>query len=448
MSQKYMQKLLSWLEKSQKYLIAAVLITIPLFPKFPFIRIPGTYVSIRLEDFLIAVITILFLIYFFPDILKIIKLPVEKAIVLSIAIGFISLVSGIFLTQTVPLHIGILHWLRRIEYFLPFFFGVLYFRKNGSRDLEFFFKVLMIVIPLLFIYGMGQKYFSWPVIITQNEEYAKGIALRWIPGSHINSTFAGHYDLATFLVFLLPFFISFFFILKGFWTKFSLAVVVFSGLWLLANAVSRISVVSYLLGTVVSLLLIKKYKAIPIVIVVSLIFFSFSGDLLARYTRIIRVVFAADETVLPQRQASSNTPENQVSIFEDRSTSIRLKVEWPRALRAFSKNPLLGTGYSSITLATDNDFLRLLGEVGILGLLAFILIFVNIGLLIRKILPYLGSMKALEFGFFASYIGAMVGVFTNSLFIDVFEASKFAIIFWLVTGFFVSLSRNFIHEEI
>ena len=82
----------------------------------------------------------------------------------------------------------------------------------------------------------------------------------------------------------------------------------------------------------------------------------------------------------PQRIELENTPiptEESQPVFEDRSVSIRLNVEWPRAIRAFSKNPLLGTGYSSITLATDNDFLRLLGEVGLVGALAFFLIFAN-----------------------------------------------------------------------
>ena len=45
------------------------------------------------------------------------------------------------------------------------------------------------------------------------------------------------------------------------------------------------------------------------------------------------------------------TPE-PIQIATQRSGEIRFKVEWPRALRAFAKNPLLGTGYSSVTLAT------------------------------------------------------------------------------------------------
>lgn len=442
-----MPKLLGKFEGWLKYSLAAILIAVPLYPKFPFIRIPGTYVSIRIEDLLLLVLTALFAAYFFKELPKLLKNRLEFSIAVFVFIGLVSLISGIFLTQTVAPLLGTLNWLRRIEYFAPFVMGLLYVKRYGTGDLEFFIKVIMTVILVAFIYGLGQRYLTWPVIITQNEEYAKGVALRWASGSHINSTFAGHYDLATFLVFFLPLMISFFFLLKGFWSKLSFAAVVLSGLWLLANAVSRISIVSYLLAATASLLIIRKYKAVFIMLTVSLIFFVLSGTLLARYMRIFEVIFAAEENALPQRINQANIPKESVSVFEDRSMSIRLNVEWPRAIRAFAKNPLLGTGYSSISLATDNDFLRLLGEVGILGFLAFIAVLINLGNLIRRTLTKLGSLPVIERGFVAAYIGGLMGILLNSLFIDIFEASKFAIVFWLITGMFVSLVRNRIYGE-
>ena len=442
-----MPKLLKKFEGLLKYFLAAVLIAVPLYPKFPFIRIPGTYVSVRLEDFLLLALTVIFATIFFKELPKLLKNRLEFSVGVFIFVGLVSLISGIFLTQTVPPLLGTLNWLRRIEYFVPFVMGLLYFKRYGGEDLEFFLKVIMAVILVAFIYGLGQKYLTWPVIITQNEEYAKGVALRWIPGSHINSTFAGHYDLATFLVFFLPFAISQLFLLKGFWTKLALSGVVGAGLWLLANAVSRISIVSYLLAAVVTLLLIKKYKAIFMVLLVSLIFFILSGTLLSRYRQIISVIFAAEESSFPQRINQTNISKQTISVFEDRSMSIRLNVEWPRALRAFAKNPVLGTGYTSITLATDNDFLRLLGEVGLLGFLAFTFVLINLGSLIRRILAKLGSLPAVEQGFIAAYTGGLMGVLLNSLFIDIFEASKFAIVFWLITGMFVALVRKHIYAE-
>jgi hypothetical protein len=451
-----MRKLLGTPKDIFKYGIAAILIVIPLYPKFPFINIPGTYVSIRIEDFLIFILTLLFAIFFFKELPKLLKNRLESSILAFILIGFVSLLSSILITKTVSPGVAVLHWLRRIEYFAPMGIGILYFKRYGIRDLEFFLKVLMITVFVAFIYGFGQIHFSWPVIITQNNEYAKGIALRWVQGSQLNSTFAGHYDLATFLVFTLPIFISLFFLVKGLWSKLALAAVTLSGLWLLANTASRISIASYLLASVVTLLLIKKYKAIILTLAVSITLFSLTGSVIARYTQVISVYYqkvvsmfkvkAADMETLPQRIESTNSRPTPQPVFEDRSTSIRLNVEWPRALRAFKKNPLLGTGYSSITLATDNDFLRLLGEVGILGFLSFILIFLNVFNLARKIIFKLSKLRGVELAFVVSFIGGLVGVFVNALFIDIFEASKFAIIFLLITGLFVSLVRNKLYE--
>lgn len=456
-----MSKLLKQFDGLVKYAIASLLMAIPLYPKFPAIGIAGTYVSVRLEDFLIASVTLIALIRFLPEITGVLnnnvplKKDIERSIVILLGIGLISLLSGILITQSVAPHIGVLHWLRRIEYFIPFFIGSIYFRDKKEDVLEFFLKVLMIVLVLALVYGVGQKYFSWPVIITQNEEYSKGVALRWVPGSHINSTFAGHYDLATFLVLLLPIFVSLFFLVKDIPSRVALFVVNFSGLWLLANAVSRISVVSYLLAVTLALILVKRVKAIPIVILVSLIVFAFSSDLLARYTRIIEVTSKKilstpiemnflSSPVYARAPTPTPTPE---PVFEDRSTSIRLNVEWPRAIRAFKKNPLLGTGYSSITLATDNDFLRLLGEVGLLGFLAFWLLFARIFQTFSKVLPPTKYFRGVSLAFIGGLTGALPGVFLNAFFIDVFEASKFATIFWLLTGIAVSMARKKINEQ-
>ena len=147
---------------------------------------------------------------------------------------------------------------------------------------------------------------------------------------------------------------------------------------------------------------------------------------------------------MPQRRTDFVTPTPTPSpVVEDRSSSIRLNVEWPRAVRSLTKNPLLGTGYSSITLATDNDYLRALGETGILGFAAFSLIFLRIGsLFLPNVKSVLAKMSEIERPFVAGLLGGSVGVLINAVFIDVFEASKFAIIFWLLIGVLVGLIRN------
>ncbi|MFC1625531.1 O-antigen ligase family protein [Patescibacteria group bacterium] len=444
-----------------KYWLAAIFIFIPLYPKFPFIRIPGTYVAIRVEDFLIAILAVFVAIRIAPRLKEIFtKDKIVRSVTFLLLIGLASLVSAILVTKTITPYLGILHWVRRIEYFVPLIAGMYIFRKEkGRANLEFYLKILMVVVFFLFLYGFGQKHFNFPVIITQNEEYSKGIALRWIPGSHINSTFAGHYDLASFMVIVLPILASLFLLLKGIKTKVAISISFFAGLWLLVNSASRISLVSYLLATSIAFILIKKKKAIIPLVLITLIFSTFSSDLIARYNQIIdvavkkitlvpKVVLAQDENTLLQANPTVSTPTpTPQPVFEDRSTSIRLNVEWPRAIRGFIKNPLVGTGYSSITLATDNDFLRLLGEIGILGFVGFLLILFRIAKVFAEACSCLEKFSAIKRAFIAGMVGGSVGILTNAFFIDIFEASKFAIIFWLLIGYGIYLVKTELNEQ-
>jgi len=443
-----------------KYLVAAILIAVPLYPKFPFLRIPGTYVAVRLEDLLLLITSLFLLSYFIKRKIWPFKKGLERAILIFLLVGFLSFLSAILITKTVSIHLSFLHWARRLEYFIPFFLGTILIKESKEKINPFIINVVLTTLLGAFVYGVGQKIFSWPAIITQNNEYAKGIALRQVPGGHLNSTFAGHYDLATYLVLILPILIAAFFLVKKRVTKIMLSFSAISGLWLMANTLSRISVVSYLISVVVTLVLLKKYKQIPIVIFISLLVFGFSSSLLDRYVNIIQVtkdkvqeiLLVSPSTVyaqgLPERRKDTRNVPTPVPIFEDRSTSIRLNVEWPRALRSFYKNPFLGTGYSSITLATDNDYLRLLGEVGILGFFSFALIFAYLFYYLYRVYSHIKEMDIVTAALITGYFGGLVGILLNAVFIDVFEASKFAIIFWLMTGLTVGIIRKFKNEEV
>lgn len=429
-----MQKLSKLFDPYYKYAITALLIFIPLFQKFPAFRIMGTYVAIRLEDFLILGTLLLFMAPIFINIKLMLREKTVRAILLFISIGLISLISGIYLTQSVSSKIAILHWARRVEYLSLFFIGLTYMKISIDKDFfTYVIKILLLVNLFIFLYGLGQHYLNFPVIITQNEEYSKGIALRWIPGSHINSTFAGHYDLASYLVLIIPIFISAFFVMKDKTSKIIMSISTGFGFWLFSTAVSRISIIAFLISTTISLFLLKKYKEILLIVSISVIVFGLSSDLRTRYGRIIDVIRQKiSSVVIVYAQEGGN-------VNEDRSTSIRLNVEWPRSIRAFYKNPILGTGYSSITLATDNDYLRALGETGIFGLMAFILIFVSLFAIFKgyRFDVDKHSFTNLDSVFIASFIGSTIGILITAMFIDIFEASKFATSYWLFAGFVV-----------
>ena len=95
----------------------------------------------------------------------------------------------------------------------------------------------------------------------------------------------------------------------------------------------------------------------------------------------------------------------------------------------------MGTGFSSLGLATDNDYLRALGETGLLGLLSFLLIFLEgLKLILEK------GRKSWQAQAMSASALAMLA---NACFIDVFEASKVAYIFWLLLG----LTVGYLNDE-
>jgi hypothetical protein len=237
------------------------------------------------------------------------------------------------------------------------------------------------------------------------------------------------------------------------------------GLWLLINSVSRTAQASYLLAVTVALLLSKKIKGWLIVGIISVICMFLSSGLDARFTQAIKVLYEhvttgsksfsyipgftvrADEIILSVREPSTPTPAPAITnIVSDVSIAIRYNIEWPRAIRAFTKNPILGTGYSSINLATDNDYLRMLGETGLLGFAAFMLIFLEIGHVLWKILAIKDKLSTFEKSFLYGVIGGLAGTLMSTLFIDLLEASKFAIMFWLLLGCSVKLIKNKLYE--
>jgi len=439
-----MQKYLSRLNNFLKYLLAGVLIFVCLYPKFPFIRIPGISVSVRAEDFLLLVLAVVTLAKIFKNFRRFLNDKIMIAFLLFFSVGLISLISGVFVSHTVTLSIALLHLFRRVEYAVPLFAALVLFQKSARGNLDYYIKILMIITAIAFLYGFGQRYFNFPVIDTQNSEYAKGVALRWTSGAHINSTFAGHYDLASYVVLVLPIFTTLFFLTDKRKLRFWLLGVIGPGLWLLGASLSRVSLASWVLASCLSLILVKKYKAtLAIIAVAALIVLAFPS-FLGRYQQLLKIVDVSPFKI--EVMAASINP-SPTPVSEDRSTSIRLNVEWPRALMAFYKNPLLGTGYSSIGLATDNDYLRILGEVGLLGLAGFGLIFCRIGKVLWKFIKNSKEFDILETSYMAGITGAVIGTFLTATFIDIFEASKFATSYWLLVGYAVVLVRNKQYEQ-
>lgn len=493
-----LSKFLNWLdERLIKILLAGFIFLVPLWPKLPLKMINYTYIAIRFEDIYLTLMILVFLIQLFRK-----KIKLATHFIWLFALFWLSLsasvVWGIFFEKTITFyHLGILHALRRAEYMSTFFIAASIIKTK--EDFFQLIKVFFLSVFLVSLYGLGQKFLGFPAVQTMNPEYAKGYILSLTPEARISSTFAGHYDLASYLAFSIPLIISFSFFFK----KKLYLVYYFFALMVLTYTSSRISFVAYAITIFGLLIFIRKYLFLIFAIILTAIVMTSSGDLVNRFLKTIQFkrilisektgsvyinqnittkelpagsfyvkVNKPPENVLPTEsvatevakietfkeqlieqkivEASKNKKLSQNEIdkliaslsadlkavntyVSDISFATRLQVEWPRAIDAFNQSKLLGTGPSSITEATDNDYLRWLGETGLLGTTLFLIILFSLVKNIwAKLKKFSKENRIIAWGF----VFALIALLINATYIDVFEASKVAYTFWTVTGLF------------
>ncbi|KUK82770.1 MAG: transmembrane protein [Microgenomates bacterium 39_6] len=488
-----MKKVFNFFKKINSSLVSimvlVLLVFIPLYPKLPSLEIPGSYVRVRLEDFVVAITFLAALPLIWQKRKTLFKNKISQAIIVYWLVGLAATISALFVSRLIWPHLACLHYLRRIEYMALFFLGFLAVRNK--KDFKTFLIVLMVVTTLVFLYALGQKFYSLPAISTMNEEFSKGSMIELDVWTRVSSTFAGHYDLAIFMTLIIPICFSFFLTSRKKSQKIFLAGLFVACYYLLILTASRISFVAYLVSISFLLIVLNKKWWLPPVIALSLLGSFFSEDINQRFSATIKVegpklvqrVGRQIESFLPEekqkelaqkrlptptptitkeeeikksappsstaRSVSSKpsptptpTPTPQLSrqqaaeVGVTRSGDIRFSVEWPRAIRHFKKNPLLGTGYSSLTLATDNGYLRALGETGILGLLALLGIFLAQVPLYQKLLQD-KQVSRQNRALGAALASGTIAILASMLFIDALESSKVAFSYWLILGLVV-----------
>lgn len=513
-------------EQILKWGVGFAILFVALYPKLPSIYITHTWVYVRAEDFVIAALVFVWIIQL---VRRKVSLPFTLGLPIFIywIVGLASLIfSLIFIGPTLANFfpkIAILSYLRRIEYMILFF--VAFSTVKNQKDVRDYIKIILITITGIVFYGLGQRLylvvwhffpqfgrmfpFCFPSFQTTNEEFAKGIPLCLPFDGRITSTFGGHYDLAAYLVVVLPIVFGIMLASKKFASKVLLSLLYVFGLVILILTSSRISFPAYLLSATIALIFMKQKKYIlPVIIVATACLFLLSGSTVKRFANTFRIttvvtnsqgqVVGISDASLPKDlqnriQSSQGTanvaaptpsqdlptgsgfitlPQNgnnrtniavvqkqlssadakknnflyggvqistvsgnftvQKALAYDISITTRFQGEWPHAWSAFMRNPALGSGYATITLAADNDYLRNLGETGLLGLTSFIFVFIMLGILLKEQMKYVTD--PLTKAFLLSLAGGVIGLAFNAVLFDIFEASKVAESLWLFLG--------------
>lgn len=528
-----------WIQENLLLIIAGFLLAfIPLYPKIPlWSPIEQYIVRIRLEDVFVLIAAIVWLVYAIKGKIRW-RSTFLWFIVGYAVVGLLSVLSAVFVTKTVPLqplHLGktLLHYFRYLEYFT--LFAIVFSAVKKKAHLYTLLAVFALTVGAIAVYGYGQKYFYFPVYSTMNREFSKGVRLYLTPHARVQSTFAGHYDMAAYLVIALPLLLALAYQTKQRVWKTVFYLSFWLGAWLLIVSAARASFIAALggLGLVVLLTALqfpgweklKQFisKSVVLGLGLGLLFTVYGADMNERLMHVLEGNQQAHDTfhywngrrkeaiayVIGQYSPPSNsisteeaedlgvlTPTDERPVTEKPSdvyvevndivgvattsaegvTSIilvdkgprtysdcalkyglslciRLDTLWPRAIDGFNTNPLLGSGYATLNKesvdhfteaeSTDNNFLRTLGETGLLGFITF---YGTVVVAMWLAFKQLRSKDTLSQGLAIGFIAGTVGLLLNAVYIDVFAASKVAFTYWgllgMIMGYFTWQSNS------
>lgn len=133
------------------------------------------------------------------------------------------------------------------------------------------------------------------------------------------------------------------------------------------------------------------------------------------------------------------------------SVAIRLDALWPWAIKGLLRSPLVGSGFGTLNKefadvfteadSTDNNYLRLLGETGLLGFMVYMAI------IIWAMVVAVQNWKKQNNRWVRVFsLGALTGIIAlliNATFIDVFASSKVAFTLWLIVSLIFASQESF-----
>lgn len=434
--------------------------------------------NIRIEDFVVAAVYMLWLAGLFSGRFSLKNVLNFKIIIFYLIYGLAITILGIFVFKTVdPWHLGILHWLRRVEYLGMYLVAATVLKRKNLKE---YLYILLIVGILAWIYGVLQ----WKDIVPGVHTLSKsGQVGTYRDLGYVISTFAAHYDFGAFLILMSLLSWWGYFSHQGRKYKFFFLGLVLGFWWMALLAYARAAYMGLLVSAVFVLTAkLSPWAVLPLAEIINTFnrylggkfsLYSYNFQFKREVIQPTRQAFPTPDVVRPTRtpqltltpkpidkalsplpsppqltqRAGSvrdyldsfvNTWSNtlnkyigKIDINLDPSANIRLK-EWPDRLAKVNYHFLWGGGYYAGGLGADNDYLRRLLEVGVIGLSVFLLILLDfIRLSWRR---FRSSNNLYEKHFHLIMAAYMIGLLVEAVFIDIFAASKIAFSFWFLMG--------------
>lgn len=408
-----------------RFYVVLTIAYILFLPKIGVLVVPGTWVAIRGEDFLIGLLLIRTVIDFLFGRFKWFDSRVRRIILIYltlIPVGIIGLVLGVQNGSVDSASVGILFLLRKFEYFVFLIAGYAYFGPSLERS-----KWIMRIVKLAVVFHFSLALLQSAGLVGG---FIRGGTYQQISDGRVTSTFSGAYEFGGVMAMIAPAF-----------------------LWALIRTGAKLSSAIYLILVIVSVVLTQSRSSILVLftLLVLMLFVMLERHRIvvasAGLAAVLMAVLAQPGVLSSGRFATLSPTlmiQESIEAWSRRSYSFQMQYGTTisdlssdlsfsyRAGRWFNYidgvlhlNPLFGLGPSAGGEAVDGNYVRLLIEFGLLGLVLVGLVIILIGKLLRQ---------ATQSSLWAIAAWGGVTLLAQAFFIDIFEASKVAELYWFILG--------------
>lgn len=442
-----------WLD----WLLVAVVGLVVLVPKFDLLAVPGTTTTIRFEDFAVAGLYVIWLGWLAWRR----KWPqwswVHVLMLVVVLVGVLSTSWGMIAGHVTHPELGVLNVLRRIEYFGMFWVAFSWMRPERLKQ----YVGVLLGISLVVVIVAVLQFFGWLPMFSTWQGYSGQVLYFDQNFIFLISTFAGHYDLGGYLILMTPIAMAGLLLMRRVFLKLLLALLLAGYYFVLYFSYSRAAYVAIMGEMVIFFVLVKMYwlSLLPALNIARVGYLYMTGKF-SRYDYDIAIVkttptptvaaghHVATVSATPVPHISpvhKLTPAKSIAISDDTAVTLdpggaaRIDV-WKNAWNHFVHHPIFGTGYSSIGTGADNNYLRMVAETGLVGLVAFLAL---VGYVIYYFFrSAMELMKGWPRLFLLALVTGMVGLLAQAVLIDIFESSKVALLLWFLVGLGVVVARQ------
>lgn len=403
---------------------AFLFLFIVVFPKIALAAVPGNTTPVRLDDLVLGAVLGAWLIReaLVP------RRPIPPSPVTPFLVAYLFFAAASSLLGVAGLRVtpttAVLHFLRLVEYALLYYY---FYRTIDPADLpavkEVFCNTWLLVAGIWIAQHFIGSTTPVPAAVIDQSSY--------FPSFSASYDFGGYAMIATAVCY-------------GLWTDrrtrdWAVTVGLVAGLYIVFNGDSRASFFGLAFAITFDLFLRLRLKvAFGLIGIAAALPYLINSEKMARLFDVIGAVVSTMDPGAVQR-----------AFFSDPSIGIRLR-NWQIALERWRDAPLLGDGLGAylqyvriynLQGSPDGWYVRMLAEVGLLGLLAFVM---TIGCLLWVLLTaYRELDQPLSRAIVYAAALAVIATSTNALLIDTFVSYKIMGVFWMVmaAGTRVAASR-------